>query len=207
MCVCTELSTSVRPSASGDCPSPLVDVSSPSAVISPFCGSQRQAWCCKTLSPGSNGPGWDKYPGRETKSTLMSLAVQSVLNLFLQNARPRRVMERGHSSLGGPGPSCAVPRALRPLQELQQLCRAAFHRNKVYLMTRSSFTRLLETWNMKTATKWIPSCIFIGVDRTIRGRSDKLLHFVFTVPPSSSVDGGTVGLLQGLQHTPESEWD
>lgn len=105
-----------RPSASDDCLLPLVDVSSPSAVISLFCGLQHQAWFCKALSPGSNGPGWDKYPGCETKSILMSLSVQSVLSPFLQNARPRRVMERGHSFLGGPGPSCAVPQSfLTPL--------------------------------------------------------------------------------------------
>lgn len=75
-----------QPSSSGDCVLPLLNVVSVSAGISLISGLQHQAWCCKVLMPGvSNGPGWDKYTGCEMKSILMSLSVQSVLKLFLQN--------------------------------------------------------------------------------------------------------------------------
>lgn len=82
LCVGTDLWTRT---SSGAHFLPPPDVAPPSAGIPLISGLQHQAWWCKCCWGPSGQGGTDKHTGCEMKSLLMSLSVQTVLNLFLQN--------------------------------------------------------------------------------------------------------------------------
>lgn len=199
-------------SSSGDHVLPLLDVASPSAGISLISGLQHQAWCCKVLTWGSNGSGWDKYTGCEMKSILMSLSVQTVFKLFLQNTRHGSSVSPEMRSLlliflfsVDMVPSVPCPELFilsLPLgfaAAVTKHCLSAdLHRNKVSRMTYSSCTCLLEIWNMKIVIKWILSYTGMSV-WSYANKSVK--HFCILMVPHKGAEANYKSQSVLLQYT------